>query len=66
MDILRNNYKIELEMCSGDYAIAMTGMADTKKDLQCLAEALLNIDIAVDSAYRKIFVQQLPNCHSSN
>lgn len=53
MDILRNNYKIELEMCSGDYAIAMTGMADTKKDLQCLAEALLNIDIAVDSAYRK-------------
>ena len=47
MDILRSEYNIELEMCCGDYAIAMTGIADSKNDFAHLANALLSIDKAV-------------------
>ena len=45
--MLRDKYKIELEMCGGDYAIAMTSMADSQEDLSILADALLRIDKAL-------------------
>ena len=45
--LLRDKYKIELEMCGGDYAIAMTSMADSQEDLSILADALLSIDKAL-------------------
>lgn len=44
MKILRENYKIELEMASSYYAIAMTAMLDTKENLLKLANALIEID----------------------
>lgn len=44
MDILRRKYNIELEMCSADYVIAMTSIADTINNYEILANALLEID----------------------
>lgn len=44
MERLRRDYAIELEMCSGDYAIAMTGMGDDASRLLRLAVALCEID----------------------
>lgn len=43
---LRDAYHIELEMAAEQYAIAMTGLGDTKESLTCLAEALKEIDMA--------------------
>ncbi len=43
-ELLRDEYRIELEMAAEQYAIAMTGMGDTKESLHRLAEALLEID----------------------
>ena len=50
--LLRDKYKIELEMCGGDYAIAMTSMADSQEDLSILADALLSIDKTLLSVNR--------------
>ncbi len=44
MDILRTKYNIELEMCGGDYCVAMTGMGNSKDDLSFFARALSEID----------------------
>ncbi|MDD6213492.1 MAG: aminotransferase class I/II-fold pyridoxal phosphate-dependent enzyme [Clostridiales bacterium] len=44
MQILRDCYRIELEMASCDYVIAMTGAGDTWEGLAHFAEALLEID----------------------
>lgn len=44
MHILRNNYKIELEMASNTYAIAMTGLLERTESLDILSRALLAID----------------------
>ena len=44
MERLRNDYAIESEMASGDYALAMTGMGDSPETLQRLAAALCAID----------------------
>ncbi len=44
MERLRSDYAIELEMCSGDYVIAMTGMGDDDFRLLRLAQALCAID----------------------
>lgn len=44
MCMLREKFNIELEMCSGDYAIAMTSMADKTENYIRLAEALCEID----------------------
>ena len=41
---LRSEYKIELEMASAKYALAMTGMGDTKESLRMLNAALADID----------------------
>ena len=42
--ILREQYKIEIEMASTDYIIAMTTIADSQKNFDSLASAILNID----------------------
>lgn len=43
-NILRYNYKIEVEMSAVDYIIAMTTIADTDDGLKRVADALLSID----------------------
>jgi len=43
-DILREEYKIELELASADYAIAMTGVCDSEEGFTRLAKALVAID----------------------
>ena len=46
MEILRREYRLELEMASGDYVIAMTGAGDTEEGIQRFADAVLAIDAA--------------------
>lgn len=63
MDILRTQYNIELEMCSADYVIAMTSVADTKENLEVLANALIEIDKSIFKANREILfttISELP------
>jgi len=43
-DILREEYKIEIERVYNDYVIAMTSICDTPEGLERLADALLSID----------------------
>ena len=43
-DILRNDYKIELEMSSINYALAMTSICDSKENFTRLLDALIDID----------------------
>lgn len=47
---LREEFAIELEMASGDYALAMTGHGTTREHALRLAEALLAIDRTLTSA----------------
>ena len=44
MEKLRREYHLELEMASGDYALAMTSVGDSAEGFQRLAEALCKID----------------------
>lgn len=44
MDILRSDYRIELEMALGDYALAMTSVCDTDEGFDRLINALVAID----------------------
>ena len=46
-DILRDEYKIELELAHSNYAIAMTSICDTWEGFTRLANALIEIDRAV-------------------
>ena len=45
MEILRSEYKIELEKACDDYAIAMTSICDSSEGFSRLAEALREIDL---------------------
>jgi len=45
MDVLREKYRIELEMASADYVIAMTGAGDTVETLTRFADAICEIDM---------------------
>ncbi len=47
-EILRDRFKIQLEMSFGDYAIAMTGVCDTQEGFDRLAEAMLTLDEECD------------------
>lgn len=47
-DILRTEYKIELELANNDFALAMTGICDSTEGFTRLAEALTAIDNASD------------------
>lgn len=42
--ILRNNFKIEVEMAYSDYIIAMTSVCDTKEGFELLKNSLISID----------------------
>ena len=46
-DTLRNEYNIELERATDDYAIAMTSICDTPEGYNRLADALVKIDLAL-------------------
>lgn len=44
MALLRSDYRIELEMALGDYALAMTSVCDTDEGFDRLLSALIEID----------------------
>ena len=47
-NILRDKYKIELEMSSINYALAMTSICDSKENFKRLLDALIDIDNKLD------------------
>ncbi len=47
-DILRNDYKIELEMSSINYALAMTSICDSRENFERLLDALKKIDESLE------------------
>ncbi len=47
--VLRDDYKIEIEMAASDYIIAMTSLADTDMGFERLAFALCEIDARLDA-----------------
>ena len=53
-DILRTDYKIELEMSSINYALAMTSICDTKENFDRLLQALIEIDEKLEKEKVKI------------
>lgn len=64
MDILRNDWNLELEMASGYYALALTGIMDTEDGFFSLSEALHTMDeqIKKDSEGEKasyLFMKEL-------
>ena len=52
-NILRKNYKIEVEMAALHYIIAMTSVCDTSKGFERLRDALLSIDRQCADADKK-------------
>lgn len=52
---------IELEMSYVNYAIAITTIFDTKKDLLCLAKALNNIDKTLENVEKNIQIKNIDN-----
>ena len=53
MEILRREYKIELEMAYDCYALAMTSVCDTDEDFKRLFDALCEIDKGLKSVKAK-------------
>ena len=47
--LLRDEYKIEIEMAASDYIIAMTSLADTHEGFARLARALCEIDVRIEA-----------------
>ena len=58
-DILRTNYKIELEMSSVNYALAMTSICDTKENFKRLIKALNEIDEKLENEEKKEQTQRI-------
>ena len=58
-EILRKKYKIELEMSSVNYAIAMTSVCDSKENVERLINALIDIDA-------KLEIQKMPKYEFEN
>jgi arginine/lysine/ornithine decarboxylase len=54
-NILRNNYKIELEMASQDYALAMTSIMDSDIGFSRLLNALIEIDSGLLRDNKNVF-----------
>ena len=54
-EILRNDYKLELEMSCVNYALAMTSISDTPEGLERLAEALICVDRTLKPYYFRAF-----------
>lgn len=62
--VLRKNYNIECESANQNYIIAMTGEETAAEEIQCLVEALLEIDSQVESTNSspvKTFRNTVPN-----
>lgn len=57
---LRSEHHIELEMASGDYAIAMTGLGDRPQWLSALADALIALDETCEAAAGQMPAPSLP------
>jgi arginine/lysine/ornithine decarboxylase len=53
VEILRDEYKIELEMASARYAVAMTSICDTEEGFSRLIDALKAIDRALNRAAKE-------------
>ena len=58
-EIFRKKYKIELEMSSVNYAIAMTSVCDSKENVERLINALIDIDA-------KLEIQKMPKYEFEN
>lgn len=64
MELLRTEYRIELEMAAERYGLAMTGPGDTKESLTCLLKALLAIDEKCHKGPEKeLLYPALPTIH---
>lgn len=61
--LLRDEYKIEIEMAASDYIIAMTSLADTDEGFARLACALCEIDIRTE-ADSFAYPVHLPQLHT--
>lgn len=48
-DMLRHEYKIEIEMAASEYVIAMTSLADTDEGFALLSRALCEIDVRIEA-----------------
>ncbi|MCR5835821.1 MAG: aminotransferase class I/II-fold pyridoxal phosphate-dependent enzyme [Lachnospiraceae bacterium] len=48
MDLLRDNYNIEMEMAAGNYVVAMTSIFDTEAGMDRLASAMEELDRALN------------------
>ena len=60
MEVLRKEYRIELEMALEDYALAMTSICDTRESLLRLAHALREIDSRLTNAPAELADGPLP------
>ena len=54
-NLLLDKYKIELEMASENYALAMSSVADSKEGFDQLINALIEIDNALECENPKVF-----------
>lgn len=62
-DILRKRYKIECEMASANFALAMTGLGDDGNALKRLSAALITLDDRLPAGkLPKINLPDLPEC----
>lgn len=57
--LLLNQYKLQMEMQSKEYIIAMTSISDTQEGLDRLAKALLEIDATLEPASKSLIQNQL-------
>ena len=62
-DMLRHEYKIEIEMAASDSIIAMTSLADTDEGFARLARALCEIDVRIE-ADSSVYPIHLPQLHT--
>lgn len=58
MDILRKDWNLELEMASGYYALALTGIMDTEDGFFSLSEALHTIDEQMKKTGKDVAVEE--------
>ena len=58
--LLREEYKIEVEAASKNYVILISTVADSKKALEMLKSALINIDNCIEKSDCKLFIK--PPC----
>lgn len=65
MNILREKYRLELEMSYPFYAVAMTSVCDTEEGFNRLSTALLEIDESVNFDGKSVPILKMPKPKSS-